>query len=639
MRSRLLALLLLWGLTAGPVAAVRPAEADPARRNEAESLYHRALARLQRRDIDSRRMALADLERSCLLAPDEPEYQISLARLYLQCGYLKAATRRFERVTSLQPDDPEARYGLGQVWRRDWLKYLEPRSLERAIEQFSWAARLEPVHTDAWLLLSSLLIERGDLKGARSAAEHALRAEPGRAEALLAVGGTRWRLGDVAGCDSAFAAAMPRLRRSLRERFEDIAPLASERDTMLLRRLDPAGQAEFVRKFWKDQDPDLASAANEARLEYWSRVAQAYFLFFDPKRREWDERGEVYVRYGPPTKAVYNPVGSVLSVRMGSHGLFPANLLVWGYPELGMTVTMQDRILSEYYQLPVSMNSDPDPRPDPDSLLARGVVATPNGRGVFAPRPPGVRELPARGQIARFATERGAWLFAGIEVAGEPGDTLWAEWVVLDSTRREITRGGRSLSPSACEPTSRRVADFATAVPPGDWLVGLTVNATGGRRGSLRFPARVEPRGEGLALSDVVVTCGAPGAADRLRLEPNPAARVLDGTPVVAYFEVSGLAADSTGTSRLAFEYTVRSARRDSRVWLQRAFAPRSAMPPVSALRETEQIGSLRRQYVSVPAHDLPAGAYTLEIRAEDRVTGESVVRRVPFTRVGAGVP
>ena len=48
------------------------------------------------------------------------------------------------------------------------------------------------------------------------------------------------------------------------------------------------------------QDPDLASPENEAQLEYWSRVTQAYFLYFDSKRREWDERGEVYVRYGPP---------------------------------------------------------------------------------------------------------------------------------------------------------------------------------------------------------------------------------------------------------------------------------------------------------------------------------------------------
>jgi GWxTD domain-containing protein len=632
MIARFLALLAVLAVLTTPVAAA-PSSRSERVRNEAESLFHRAIARLQRRDFDSRRMAVADLERCTLLVPDDPEYQLALARLYVQCGYLKSATRRFEIVTALQPDDPEARFGLGQVWRRDWLKYLEPRSLERAIEHFSWAARLEPAHTDAWLLLSSLLVERGDVPGARAAAEHALRAEPGRPEALLAVGATRWRLGDLGGADSAYRAAMPRLRRSVRERFDDIAPLASERDTMLLNALSAAKRAEFLRAFWVSQDPDLASAVNEAQLEYWARVTQAYFLFYDPRHREWDQRGEVYVRYGPPGKADYNPVGSLLYVRVG-RAMFPANVLVWSYPDLGMNVAMQDRTLSEYYQLPIQMASDPDPRPDPDSLAARGLVATQDGRGVFAPLPPGSRPLPVRGEIATFGTDTGARLFAGVETPGEPADTLWAEWVVLDSARHEVTRGGRSLSASACEPTARRVADFAATLAPGEYLVGLTVTGTGARRGSLRRAVRVTPPPAALTLSDVVVTCGTPGPGARMRLEPNPAARVVPGAPLLAYFEVAGLEPDTTGTSRLAFEYTVRSARRDSRVWLQRAFAPRAATPPITASREDEQVGSRRRQYVSVPVQDLPPGRYALEIRVQDLVSRQDVRGRTEFERV-----
>ena len=50
----------------------------------------------------------------------------------------------------------------------------------------------------------------------------------------------------------------------------------------------------------------------------------------------------------------------------------------------------------------------------------------------------------AGGQIGPSATERGGWLFAGVELAGEPGDSLWAEWVVLDSTRHEWS-GDRQL--------------------------------------------------------------------------------------------------------------------------------------------------------------------------------------------------
>src|SRR5262249_28269134 len=161
---------------------------------------------------------------------------------------------------------------------------------------------------------------------------------------------------------------IPRLPKLARERFEDIAPIASAQDTATLRRLPSAARVEFVRRFWREHDPDLTSRENEAQLEYWSRVAQAYFLYFDAKRREWDERGEVYVRYGPPERADYNPVG-VSAVQLFATGpAYPLNTLVWSYPGLGMEVRMQDRLLSEYYLLPINRERDMDPEPDPEVL-------------------------------------------------------------------------------------------------------------------------------------------------------------------------------------------------------------------------------------------------------------------------------
>jgi len=72
-----------------------------------------------------------------------------------------------------------------------------------------------------------------------------------------------------------------------------------------------------VRRFWRGMDPDLATRENEAQLEYWARVAHAFFLYYDERRRSWDERGEIYVRYGPPEQSDYNPVNERLSTSFG----------------------------------------------------------------------------------------------------------------------------------------------------------------------------------------------------------------------------------------------------------------------------------------------------------------------------------
>src|SRR5262245_19092667 len=364
-RTLLLSLLLL--SPAAARAASLPAEAPRGRPSEADRLCADAERRLLKHTFDNRRIALRELEQATLLEPGRAEIVLQLARAYADAGFTKQSKLRYERALQLAPENPDALLGLGYAWRKDWLKYLERRSLDRAIELFAASVRMDPKRVDAWLQLSALEVEKSDLTAARNAAERALEVDGSRADCVLAGASLRWRQGDVHGADSLFRLAFTRLRRSVRERFEDFAPLVTEQDTTAFGQL-PAGQrAEFVRRFWSENDPDLVTPENEAQLEYWARVAQAYFLFYDPARREWDERGELYVRYGPPQAVTYNPVGTGLyAERLSLNQVaFPVNVLVWAYPQLGMVAVMHDPMLSDRYELPRSMDYETDPIPDP----------------------------------------------------------------------------------------------------------------------------------------------------------------------------------------------------------------------------------------------------------------------------------
>jgi GWxTD domain-containing protein len=610
------------------------------RSEEAGKLYRRALS--ERRDsFESRRLAMKQLERATLLAPDSVSYHLELARLYFSMGFLGQARRRYERVGQLRPDLAEGHLGQGLAWRRDYLKYLDKRSLDRSIAKLEEAGRLSSQGPDAWLYLVPLLVEEARLGEAMSAAEQARRAAPDRPEALLAVGHVAFRLGQVERADSAFRAAIPHLPRAARDRFHDIAPLASERDTATLRRLSPPAREEFVARFWKDNDPDLATAENEAQLEYWSRVTQAFFLFFNARRQQWDQRGEVYVRYGPPRKAEYNPVGSTLYLQKRdgaityTQGIFPVNVQVWSYPELGMTVPMQDRILSEYYLPPISMTSSTDPAPHPDSLAARdGSLATAGGRGVFPMLPPGSKPVLIAAVLARFLGDHGTRLLGWLESPGGPSDSLWGEWVVLDSARHEVARLRRPLAASACDATELRMAEFASELAPGDYLVGFSVRGRDGKRATRRETVRLRGQRRGLDLSDVVVSCGPPDVSTQaVRLSVTAGAEVSDEEPLTVYFETYHLMPGPDGLSRFEYEYVVRSAERDPRIWIQRLVAPRRSLPEISATRREEQMGALRRQFVSVPVQALPPGRYRLEIRVRDLQAGSEEVASTEFVR------
>jgi len=469
-----------------------------------------------------------------------------------------------------------------------------------------------------------LEIELGRPEDAYHAAFRAARCDPGRLDTHLAVACVLQRRGMLHDADSIYHAAIPRLRKNVRECFEDIGPVATEADTAALHRLPPARQPAFIARFWKGLDPDLSTPENEARLEYWSRVTQAYLLFFDPRRDAWDERGELFARYGPPAEMGYS---------YDPDAERPA--MVWRYPELGMSVIMQDRLLSEFYMLPISRTVEVEPAPDPDSLARRAeLVASAGGRGVFHLLPPGAQPLPVEGLVARFEADAGPRLLAELEAPGGPADSLWAECVVLDSARAEVARDGQTLAPSACSPTSRRVGVFSASLAPGPHLVSLTVRDEDGRVGILRRPVTLAPAGGALALSDLVVACGRPeaGGASSVRIEPNPAARVRGDGPLTAYFEIYRLSPGRDGIARFEYVYSVRTAGKDTRFWLQKFLSPAPG-PLISVSHEETNLGALRRQFLTVPVGALAPGRYRLEVRVRDFGSDEEAVRSVEFVK------
>ena len=632
--------LLLLGMLLLTLAAPAALAEDRAQRvARAEGLHRVALQRIARNTFDERRHAARDLEQAILLDPGNPTYVLALGRLYLAMGHLRLAREHFEEVARLAPEEAWARLGLGLVWRRDWLKFLDRTSLRRASDHLADAVKLDPRLTEAWLALTPLLVEQDDLRAARAAAVRAGEAEPANYQPVLAQAYTSYRLGEVERADTLFARAMPRLPRNVKERFDDIAPVASAEDTFKLHRLAGWEQPRFIEQFWRKNDPDLSTRENEAQLEYWSRVAHAFFLFYDTRRREWDQRGEVYVRYGPPSELDYNPLGMRLSFQFSTGPSYPSNILVWNYPELGMRVLLEDRTLNEFYTLPVAYEHDPDPVPDlarVDSLGDR--VTSGGGRGVFPALPPNAKPRPIESLFASFGGASGGRALGALATPGTSGDSLFATFVVLDSVGREVFRQRRDVTSSECEP-NLQVAEFAADLPPGSYLLGLTVRDRQGRRGLARSDLKVRPPRAALELSDVVITCGVPdpGSVRAMSgITPNVGGRVGAAEPLTAYFEIYDLALAANGISRFQYEYTVRSAEKDRRNWFQRVLAPRAGASPISVTREEENAGNLRRQYVSVPLETLPSGRYRLEVRVVDLLTGEEARGAAEFARSAA---
>jgi len=590
--------------------------------------------------LDARRQAMAELERASLLDPNRLQTWLDLGRLCLETGHRQRGRSCYERAQRVAPEDPEAYLALGNAWTWEWLSSFEDVSLARALQNLARVTELAPERAEAWGRLAALEVARGQVGRAAAAARRGCAVDAHAWEPLVALACAMYRAGALGPADSAFRAAQERLPEQLDWRFRN--PIWSRDGHDGAHDIDVAGADGEAR--WQANDPDMTTPENEAELDYETRLGLALLLFRDASGLRWDMRTELFVRYGPPRAVEINPLSSPLAYWYNRHYtlpanakdylpepmFFPYNVQVWWYPELGIRAELWDRSLTQSFQLPVSLDSDADPRPQTDLIAARpDLMSLGGGLGVYRAMAPGSRPIPAWGDIARFPTADGAFLVAHVFTAGGPTDTLRGAWAVVSSDGRVITRGSAPLATSACDPTGHRVADFTVAAPAGDYRVDLTVSGPGGRRGIVRLAASVPPPDTGLALSDLVMTCGAEGASltpGAVRIEPDMDRRVRGSRPLTVYFEIAGLALGADGRARFAYTYSV-THEKDGR--------PRRRDTPVAfeASREEVNDGVRRRQLVTVPMRSIKSGTYDLRIEVRDLVAGAMASSELRFVK------
>lgn len=641
--------------------------------DKARLLHRWAEAALTDRSVESRQRAVRQLREAIRFEPTSADHWLTLGQIYLVGEMGSMARDCFDQAVRLAPRDPRLHMTRGRAWKREWSRWLDTLSFDHAVADFRTVTRLRPNGSVGWLALVPMMYERSDLTGAAQAAERALSGRPRLVEAGLAAAYTAYRLGDSERADSLFRATIPRLTPDLRSLFENAAPILGRPSgarpggvtRAAPRRPAPAAQGSIAGEeppearpalgdtssapptppeVWADIDVDPTTPENETRLEFWSRVAHAYFVFWDPLQPALDSRAELYIRYGPPRSIEINPGGVALSFkpnvvstgRATSIAEYPMGVLRWNYPELGMGVVLNDRSLHGRFEPAVSRDFAFGSVPDPALLSRRGdLMALDGGRAVFPTLPSRNLRIEVAGLTARFEGDRGPRLFAQVQAIGSLVDTLASRWVVLDSTGREVARGGGRLAVSACDPGARQLAELSQELPAGRYRLALSVHDGRHRKGLFRAEVELlQPDAAAFELSDVVLACGNPtlfAQGPAVRLDANVESLVTGPGPLAAYFEIYRLAPDADGMAHFEVEYAVRRLSE-----AERRGAKRRRREPVllsSTTRQEAQVAGLRRQFVSVPVLPLAPGRYQLEIRVRDLTAGTQAERAVAFDR------
>jgi len=614
-----------------PCAAI----AGSSRADRAAQLHASALARLARGGHEERARALAELEEAVLLDPARADVALALGRLDLEFDQRTRARAVANHMIARDSSNAAAWLLAGEVWRREWLTTVDDDDRDHAIVCLARSGRLAPAEPAAWLELGPLLMDAGEAEAAYGVARRAVRAAPHDPHALALLATAAQGVGELAVAEPLFLTAIAKLPAPERERYDDLSPLLAGAALAAYNGLAEPARSRFVDRFWADTDPDPVTGENEARAEYWARVTQALLLFGTSRPGEWDMRAQYYVRFGKPAFAELNPIRKPEWLHRG-------DWLAWTYPDLGLRVWMGTPSASLGFSEGISTLAT-FAHASPDSLARRReFVPIAGGWAVLHRLPPGLTLLDTRIALARFQAGQGTNVFAEAECPGGFADRLDAEWVVLDTANAEVARGRAPMSPSSCQPEAGRSAGFTTPLPAGRYSVAVEVSDTLGHRGTLRRPLTMPPPATGLAISDVVVVCGAPEqsavASPSVRLEPRTGLFPADGDRVNAYFEIYNLATAPGGEARYEYDCEVRARQQDRRGWLSRMISPLAEPAPVEVRRSDTTVGSLRRQFVGVPVGSLPPGSYQISVVVRDLTTNATATGVASFER-GSNVP
>jgi GWxTD domain-containing protein len=266
-----------------------------------------------------------------------------------------ATWRRYEPVANRGQSNTGAGISLMSIKRSeayDYLRTVAPKiapptgdaDYASAFERFRTAERIDPTSQRYARHLFMALAERERWEELRAIASQRVRQYPLDYQSWQALGLARHRLNDDQAASAAFDSAMSMMDDGERERMTQLTRILRPnppRDTQGKPAGGAAGDARsflalgagqrkgLEQMYWLMSDPLVLTNENELRLEFLSRVVYADFRFSNEDlniRGADTDRGDIYVRYGPPEYQV--------TVGAGGSGLQSVTL-AWVYsPQL-----------------------------------------------------------------------------------------------------------------------------------------------------------------------------------------------------------------------------------------------------------------------------------------------------------------
>jgi len=188
-----------------------------------------------------------------------------------------------------------------------------------------------PTHAPSAVALMGLLYDQRRFAEMTAVATPIVALDTASPRVLLAAGLAAYRIGQLARAETLFERALARFSPAEQAELTSLGRISRQNDSVTFAQLNADDRERTARAFWEAADPVLSTPENEARLEYWARIAYADLRFTDGDMRQvgWNtDRGLIIARYGePPVVATFAPTSDA-----DAKDAVGRVITVWYYP-------------------------------------------------------------------------------------------------------------------------------------------------------------------------------------------------------------------------------------------------------------------------------------------------------------------
>jgi GWxTD domain-containing protein len=512
-----------------------------------------------------------------------------------------------------------------------------------------------PRQVDAAGLLAVALGEEGRWTEAYVMARNLVLAAPdsGRAHAILGLALARlhrWR-----EAQTAYDRALSHMSAAEREPYDNLGLILKRADSVSFAGRPPAARETYDSLYWLLNQPLYLRPVNEKRVEFYARLTYVLHRWSDPLRGYQgyeSDRGEVYLRYGPPD--VWATLGreAVGGSRSGLSDLeFQRNTVLWVYYPTHLRFAFS--LTPGFARVTFSGNHAELYRVSRDNIPVRfdNVPAVRNLDTIATQVAQFRGDTAGRTDIVVFAATPTGRMVGTSSLAGL---RLLTAAIVKDGSLRDVARERREKSVAVGDSLGMEPSTWRLSLPPSDYRFRVEAMVAALDRAA-RSSETLHVRrftNDSLQVSDVI-------AADRIAPKDSTARRWTDffidpsvgrfrpGVPVSLLWETYNLAVDSAGlvAYQVDIQFTVQEIERHG--FAARLLGVVGDAAGLSAKGDDQVSLSFNRQreappdgraveFLDVDLQGAPEATYLVTVTITDRHTGRAATAERWFTVTNA---